>query len=123
MVLEAVYHSQGHLTVDEVHTQVQAKSPFVDLATTYRTLLMLKQHGVVGELRREGEPVRYEAVHSGHEHHHAVCSQCGRIIEIPAAELAALQQHLRVHYGFHANLVHWAIPGLCAECAAAPATT
>lgn len=119
MVLEAIYHSQGHVTVDQVYAQVRAWSPYVDLSTVYRTLVFLKQSGLVGELRLEGEPVRYEAVHVGDEHHHAVCSQCGRMLDIPSAELVALQQRLCEVYGFQISLVHWTIPGLCTECAAA----
>ncbi len=122
MVLEVLYHSQGHLTVDEVHAQVRALSPYVDLATTYRTLTLLKQIGLVSELRLEGQPVRYEVVHRGDEHHHIVCSRCGRMLAIQAHELDALQHKLLAAYGFHANLVHWTIPGLCAECAAASAS-
>ena len=82
MVLEAIYHSDGHLSVDEVHERVRLLSPYVDLSTVYRTVMFLKQQGVIGELRLDGQPVRYEAIHSGHEHHHAVCSVCGAMIEV-----------------------------------------
>lgn len=119
MVLDAIYHGHGHLTVEEVHERVLASSPHVDLSTVYRTLQFLKQLGVIGELRLEGEPARFEAVRLGEEHHHAVCSACGCLLEIEPADLAVLEQILRTRYGFRANLVHLLIPGLCEACAAA----
>ncbi len=66
LVLDVVYHSDGHLTADQVYEQVRAQSPYVDLSTVYRNLVFLRQQGLIGELRLEGQPARFEAVRSGH---------------------------------------------------------
>jgi len=116
MVLEAIYHSQGHLTAEEVYERVKKQSSYVDLSTIYRTLLFLKQNSLIGELRLDGDPARYEAVRSGEEHHHAVCTECGRMLEIDPAELDNLTASLATKYGFQAQLIHIIIPGLCREC-------
>lgn len=118
MVLEAIYHSDGHLSVDEVHERVQALSPYVDLSTVYRTVLFLKQQGVIGELRLDGQPVRYEAVRFGQEHHHAVCSTCGEMIEVASDDLEDLSAILDRKYGFAVNIVHLTLTGQCPECRA-----
>lgn len=118
MVLEAIYHSDGHLSVDEVHERVQRQSPYVDLSTVYRSVMFLKQQGVIGELRLDGQPVRYEAIHSGHEHHHAVCSGCGAMIEIHSEDLESLSAILDAKYGFTISLVHLTLTGLCPDCRA-----
>jgi Fe2+ or Zn2+ uptake regulation protein len=118
MVLDAIYHSDGHLTADQVYERVREDSPYVDLSTVYRTLQFLKENGVIGELRLAGDPVRFEAVRTGQEHHHAVCSQCGRMLQLKPVDLDVLEQTLLAGYGFHANLVHVTITGLCADCAA-----
>lgn len=118
MVLEAIYHSDGHLSVDEVHERVQALSPYVDLSTVYRTVMFLKQQGVIGELRLDGQPVRYEAIHSGHEHHHAVCSVCGAMIEVDPHDLENLGELMDAKYGFAVNLVHLTLTGQCPACRA-----
>jgi Fe2+ or Zn2+ uptake regulation protein len=118
MVLDVIYHGDGHLTADEVFERVRLLSPYVDLSTVYRTLVFLKQHGLIGELRLEGGPARFEAVRLGHEHHHAVCGECGCMIEVDSADLAVLKTILRQKYGFEVNLVHLTLSGLCAECIA-----
>lgn len=117
MVLDAVYHQQGHMTAEEIYAAVHRKSPYVDLSTVYRTLLFLRQNRLIAELRLEGEPVRYEAVRSGREHHHAVCQGCGAMQEIDAGDLGMLDDLLVRKYGFRVDLVHLTLTGLCADCA------
>ena len=119
MVLDVVYHSNGHLTADEVYEQVHAQSPFVDLSTVYRNLMLLRQQGLIGELRLEGQPARFEAVRCGEEHHHAVCTNCGAMLEVEHADLASLEAALRAKYGFQLAPVHLTLPGLCQACASA----
>ncbi len=119
LVLDVVYHSEGHLTADEVYAQVNAQSPQVDLSTVYRNLLFLRQQGLIGELRLEGQPARFEAVRSGYEHHHAVCTRCGAMLEVVPDDLADLAATLRTRYGFQLEPVHLTLPGLCQACAAA----
>jgi Fur family transcriptional regulator, ferric uptake regulator len=117
LVLDVVYHSDGHLTADEVYVQVRARSPYVDLSTVYRNLVFLRQQGLIGELRLEGQPARFEAVRSGHEHHHAVCASCGRMIEVDPKDLAGLEATLLSNYGFRLAPVHLMLSGLCEQCA------
>lgn len=119
LVLDIVYHSGGHLTADEVYAQVRAQSPYVDLSTVYRNLVFLRQQGLVGELRLEGQPARFEAVRGGEEHHHAVCTRCGAMLEIDHTDLASLEAVLRDKYGFQLEPVHLTLPGLCQACASA----
>lgn len=116
LVLDIVYHSDGHLTADEVYAQVRAQSPYVDLSTVYRNLVFLRQQGLIGELRLEGQPVRFEAVRYGHEHHHAVCTQCGAMLEFEQAFLASLEATLLAKYGFRLAPVHLTLSGLCQDC-------
>jgi Fe2+ or Zn2+ uptake regulation protein len=117
LVLDVVYHSEGHLTADEVYDQVRAQSPYVDLSTVYRNLVFLRQQGLIGELRLEGQPARFEAVRSGNEHHHAVCTNCGAMLEVEHADLASLEATLLDKYGFHLEPVHLTLSGLCQACA------
>lgn len=117
LVLDVVYHSDGHLTADEVYEQVRAQSPYVDLSTVYRNLVFLRQQGLIGELRLEGQPARFEAVRSGEEHHHAVCTRCGAMLEVEHADLASLEAALRSKYGFQLESVHLTLTGLCQACA------
>ncbi len=118
LVLDVVYHSEGHLTADEVYEQVRVQSPYVDLSTVYRNLVFLRQQGLIGELRLEGQPARFEAVRSGMEHHHAVCTACGCMVEVGHCDLAGLEATLLSKYGFRLEPIHLTLSGLCQQCAA-----
>jgi Fe2+ or Zn2+ uptake regulation protein len=116
MVLDVVYHSAGHLTADEVYDQVRAQSPYVELSTVYRNLVFLRQQGLVGELRLEGQPVRFEAIRAEHRHHHAVCTGCGCMLDIEHGDLAGLEATLLGKYGFRLESMHLTLSGLCQQC-------
>ncbi len=116
MVLDVVYHSDGHLTADEVYEQVRAQSPYVDLSTVYRNLVFLRQQGLIGELRLEGQAVRFEAMRAHNRHHHAVCTVCGHMLEIEHGDLAELEATLLCKYGFRLESMHLTLSGLCGQC-------
>lgn len=50
----------------------------MDGVTTYRVLAAFTRAGIVREVNLRGEHPRYEA-DDGHDHHHIVCTGCGRI--------------------------------------------
>jgi Fe2+ or Zn2+ uptake regulation protein len=91
--------------------------PRLNLSTVYRTLSWLSEQGLVNPQRFEGHQ-RHERfdVSSAAEHHHFVCSSCGRVIEFAEPLLASIQsdweKRLRV-YVAGATLV---LRGQCQAC-------
>ena len=116
MVMEVVFHHGGHITAEEVHAEVQARYPYVDLSTVYRTLQVLKEQGVVAEFRVPNGPTQFEALLGG-RHHHAICLTCGTILDLASETLAPLHEQLLVQHGFRAELTHMVICGTCKTCA------
>lgn len=116
MVMEVLFHTGGHLTAEDIHAQVRAQYPYVDLSTVYRTLQVLEEQGLVAELQVPDGPLEYEVV-VNRAHHHAVCTACGAMLELPPDVLAPVGERLLREHGFRAELSHMAIPGLCSACA------
>jgi Fur family ferric uptake transcriptional regulator len=116
MVMDVVFHHEGHITAEEIHAKVQAQYPYVDLSTVYRTLQVLKEMGLVAELQASGGPTQYEALREG-SHHHAICCACGTMLELAPEILEPIREQLLAQYGFHAEFTHMAISGLCRTCA------
>lgn len=114
-VVEVLLSGDHHVTADEIVSRVAASHPEVHRATVYRTLDRLEEVGVVTH------------VHLGHgastfhlndrPHHHAVCSSCGAVVEVPIAALDDLAVRLREEHGFELSNQHFALSGLCADCA------
>jgi Fur family ferric uptake transcriptional regulator len=115
-VLEPV---DGHLSVAEIHQRVLEQLPAEaappDLATIYRTVTTLVDHGVVHALNVEGGVTKYGLATV--PHHHAVCTRCGAIIEVPAQRLSSALEHAIEGSSFTlSELAGLTLHGLCPEC-------
>ena len=113
-VLEPV---DGHLSVADIHQRVLAATGAAgpDLATVYRTVTTLVDHGVVHALAVDGGLTTYGMAH--HPHHHAVCTACGTIIEVPAPQLtAALQKAIEGSAFQLSEQAGLTLHGLCPQC-------
>jgi Fur family ferric uptake transcriptional regulator len=115
MVLSAIENSNDHISAEEIYAQVVAKYPHVNISTVYRTLELLNRLGLVTETDLGGGRVRYHPAGKGH-HHHLVCHECGKVIDLDETVLYPLKKVLLREYKFSADLRHLAIFGRCADC-------
>jgi Fur family ferric uptake transcriptional regulator len=115
MIVSAIEDSDGHISAEEIYTQVVAKYPHVNISTVYRTLELLKQLGLVTETDFGEGRVRYHPAGKGH-HHHLVCTGCGAVIDLDESSLSSLKGMLLREYKFTADLKHLAIFGRCSKC-------
>jgi len=115
MVLSAIENSDNHISAEEIYAQVVTKYSHVNISTVYRTLELLKRLGLVTETDLGGGRVRYHPTDKGH-HHHLVCQECGKIIDLDESVLSSLKGALLREYKFSADLRHLAIFGRCTNC-------
>ena len=115
LVLAAIENSKHHISAEEIYAQVVDKYPHVNISTVYRTLELLNRLGLVTETDLGGGRVRYHPADKGH-HHHLVCQECGKIIDLDESVLSSLKDVLFREYKFSADLRHLAIFGHCADC-------
>ncbi|MFC2072607.1 Fur family transcriptional regulator [Chloroflexota bacterium] len=116
MVLSAVENNDDHISAEEIHAQIAAKYPNVNISTVYRTLELLKRLGLVTETDLGEGRVKYHPADKGH-HHHLVCRECGAIIDLDESTLSLVRSVLLREYEFIADLRHLAIFGRCMNCA------
>jgi Fur family transcriptional regulator, ferric uptake regulator len=115
-VLEPV---NGHLPVAEIHQRVRACLPAgaqaPDLATIYRTVTILVDQGLLHALAVDGGVTTYGLATA--PHHHAVCTQCGSIIEVPARQLSSALEHAMAGSSFAlSEAAGLTLHGLCPQC-------
>lgn len=103
-----------HLSAEEVAERVHASSPQVHLSTVYRALETLEEIGVLRRARLADGPVSYHLHHD--VHHHALCTRCGTVVDLPASVLVPVVRTLRRDHGFVAEPEHLTISGLCSRC-------
>ncbi len=118
-VLDIVASRSGHVGADEVWNRVKMQHPYVDLATVYRTLQLLKRIGVVTEVVI-GNKLHFELTDQHNRHHHMVCSHCDAVQTLSPAYLGELSQRLQLEFGFTPDLENFTIGGTCDKCAGVP---
>lgn len=114
-VLDVVTATSDHLTADEILERVQADAPEVHRATVYRNLDTLTRIGVIEHTHLGHGPAVYHLVTQ--RHHHLVCEACGLVIDIDTALFNELEARVHKEYGFHMDPGHFAVVGVCADCA------
>jgi len=115
MVLDALHSVDTHISAEEIYAQVKAKYPYANISTVYRTLDLLKELGLVTEINQGDGRVRYHPLEKG-DHHHLICSKCGKILDLPQSAIFPLTNMLATDYKFEADIKHLAVFGICKEC-------
>jgi len=112
-ILSALAEHEGHLSVDEIYERVKQVYPYVDVATVYRTLQLLKRLHLAAEIELKGTQ-HYELMRDSH--HHLVCQACGQALSLSPSYLERFREAMVEEFGFEPDLDHFAIGGLCARC-------
>jgi Fur family transcriptional regulator, ferric uptake regulator len=88
----------------------------LDLASVYRNLETLEEHGVVRHFHAGHGPGRYVLVGGG-EREYLACDRCGAIEEVNRSELDALREDVQHRFGYEVGFTHFPMVGRCPRCA------
>jgi Fur family transcriptional regulator, stress-responsive regulator len=115
-VLEALDNAEGHITAEQVRKAVLARLGSVSVQTIYDILAALTAAGLVRCLETPGYPARFE-MRVGDNHHHFICRNCGRTIDIDCAvgETPCLTPQA-LPPGFEAEEAEVTYWGSCSDC-------
>jgi Fur family ferric uptake transcriptional regulator len=116
-IVAEVMRARGHISPTEIARKVQGDMPGVNASTVYRTLALLEDVGVLQHSHVESGAEYHRSDESHHVH--LTCRNCGQDDELSLEEADRLGKLIRRHHGFEADLTHFAITGLCADCASA----
>lgn len=118
-IVDSIVSSEGkHLTAEEIYDIVKEDCPEIGLATVYRTIAMLEELGIVSRLDLGDNISRYELVHEeeNHQHHHLICNNCSKVIEVEGDLLDLLEQNIEEKYKFKIKDHSVKFFGICDEC-------
>jgi len=115
IILSIVASSGDHLGVDEVHRRAKETYPFMDVATVYRTLHLLKSLGLVTEVPI-GDRLHFELTDPEERHHHMVCRDCGGAYDLAPDYLQEFHRTLVREFSFEPDLDHFTVTGVCSGC-------
>lgn len=110
-------HGQ-HLTAARVLENIRADHETeVNQSTVYRTLDALEESGLLVHSHLGHGPAVYHLAAEA-DHQHIVCEECEVATSIPADQLNEWIATLQAATGFEVDPTHFALTGLCADCAA-----
>jgi Fur family ferric uptake transcriptional regulator len=98
-----------------VHARLREAGEGVGLATVYRTLQAMVDAGTVDVLRTDDGEAVYRAC-STHHHHHLVCRDCGRTVEVEGPAVERWTDRVAAEHGFTDVTHTLEIFGTCADC-------
>lgn len=117
-ILSVMEMANKHLDASQILRKAQRMDASVDRSTVYRTLQLLKRHGLIDELdlmHINGEGHYYER-RLGRDHIHMACLRCGKIIEFVSDSFERLKQQVEKDCRFHVLVSRLEIGGYCAGC-------
>lgn len=114
-VLEYIYTAKTHPTVQEIYRALLPQFEKLSLATVYNNLKALVQLGYVVEMTYGDSATRYDYKQDDN-HYHAICEQCGTVLDFPFEPLNDLAKQLEESYGFKVTSQRLEAFGLCKDC-------
>jgi len=109
-----------HLDANEILEAAQKIDPEITRVTVYRTLELLKRHGLIDELdllHLRGHRHYYES-HGPRDHIHVACVRCGKVREVESPLYEELKQQISRDCGIEITVARTEIGGLCEACRA-----
>ncbi len=116
VIAATLFHSDSHLSVDDIERIVRADRAHVGKATIYRTLDLLVRAGLVDE-HDFGEGFRrYEPRGARGHHEHLLCVECGKVVEFTSERIERMNVLIAEEHGFRHQHHRLEISGTCREC-------
>jgi Fur family ferric uptake transcriptional regulator len=120
VLLDIMDQAEQHLTADSLLERAQKIDPRVHRVTVYRTLEMLKSHGLLDELdllHIHGHRHYYES-HGPRDHIHVACLGCGKVREVESDLFEQLKRQVERDTGIGITVARVEIGGYCDDCRA-----
>jgi Fur family transcriptional regulator, ferric uptake regulator len=117
-ILSVIETAKKHLDAPRILREARKLDSSVDRSTVYRTLNLLKRHGLVDELdlmHLEGEGHYYERK-TGRDHIHMACLRCGKITEFESELFESLKQQLQRDCHYQIVVTRLEVGGYCSQC-------
>jgi Fur family ferric uptake transcriptional regulator len=118
IVREELSAADGFRSAQAVFGELRSKGETIGLSTVYRHLQALVDTGDADTLQNfDGESLYRLCGQTDGHHHHLVCRNCGRTIEIEGRNVERWAEQTAARHGFVDVDHRIELVGLCKECA------
>lgn len=113
-ILNTVVGNPIHPTAEQVYEAVRAENPTISLGTVYRNLNQLAENRLLRKIPISDGSDRFDGRLD--EHYHAVCTACGRVVDVEIAALDGIIQQTKERSGFRVTEYDLTLKGVCGDC-------
>ena len=117
-ILHVIETAKQHLEASQILRHARKLDARVNRVTVYRTIGLLKRHGLIDELdllHIQGDKHFYER-HPRRDHLHVACLRCGKINEFESDLFDRLKGQVERELGFHIVVSRMEVGGYCSKC-------
>lgn len=111
--------SNKHLSCDEIYDKISDNHPNIGIATVYRNIQLFEELNITTKLTLDDGIGRYELSDldgDSHQHHHLVCVECNKLIEVKEDLLGVLEKEIEAEHNFEIIDHDLKFFGYCEEC-------
>ncbi|MGB8657775.1 MAG: Fur family transcriptional regulator [Candidatus Zixiibacteriota bacterium] len=110
-ILEHLRRHEAHPTVEMIYNDLVREIPTISKTTIYNTLNAFLDKGIIHAITITGTETRYD--YRGSPHHHFLCRECGKIIDI---DVQCPYLEKKEVAGHRIEELHGYFKGICLEC-------
>ncbi len=115
LVLEALFAAEGPVSAAYLGRRLM-----IDESSVYRNLEVLEHNGLVRHIHLGHSPGLYVLI-AAQELEYLYCERCAKVTAVSPERLDAVRARIREELGYTSRFTHFAIVGVCEECAAGAA--
>lgn len=114
-VVDIMSANPNFRTAADIHRMLTENGEKVGLTTVYRTLQSLAELDIVDMLHNSSGEAYYRLCGDQH-HHHLVCTECGKTVEVTGGPVEDWARSLAEEHGFSLTGHSAEVFGLCSTC-------
>ena len=114
LILQALRQNPVHPTAEELYALIKPLEPNISLATVYRNLNLLAAQDLILKFGSLSGTARFD--YCTDEHYHFICTNCGKVFDLPAKVASHLLQQASAQSGFDIRSCDLLFQGLCPQC-------
>ena len=115
MLFDLIRDARKHIDAKELYRRASSEDKSISLATVYRALRLFKEQGLVNE-RRLGQLRCCYEVKKSTDHHHLLCTGCGKVMEFESGLIGNLLDEIQRKHGFKVTKAELYLEGHCHGC-------
>ncbi len=114
-ILDKVFDIDEHFSIETLYSALEQDGFHVSKATLYNSIQLFVDCGLLRKHQFDGKSAQYERVTGVGNHHHLICTQCGRIKEVKDIALVNMLNSRR-YPTFHTAYFALYVYGVCSRC-------